>query len=280
MKPISEQVSPKRFYDTEEYWQGKALIASRTKTQFDHSELEEINLAKSMVLAEGKRLDERRSSEPLLKSFVKPKDLMSRKMLQMLAVNRRKFGEALPTNFKTHQKRIKPKLSNRGNLEKCLREDIIEYTKLKVDCNFTPSLGKSPLKTRPLLISEQETLIEQMDQMTPLNQMVLNRAMKYGPIYRSQLNFKRNLEVAKRLEQIKPSKAVLIRAKSLSKPRSNYASEASQMNKTGYLRKRLEEFNTMDEHSLSLDNKHRTKQSKGVGYKLDRSSGAILLLES
>jgi len=267
LKEYSQQASPDRFYESDVYKHGKAVIAAKVKAQLDNTEDEQLKLVKSLMYvsdADRKTKGGRESQEESPNhTFVRLKDLTTKRTLKLLAINRRKFGESYPSSLKILQrKHTKPKVSNRGNLEESLRKDIDDYMKLKVDCTFTQKVPKSPPKSRQVLATEQEQLMEQVEQMTPLNQLIMSRSQKFRPMYNSQLNYKRNLVIAKRLEQIKPSSQVVSRANSITRVRRGESDER-QISKTAYPTKRSEEYKLKN---LSHEDTMKPRYSKTLGY--------------
>lgn len=238
--------SPERFYETEAYRQGKVMIAERTKAQLAQSESKQLKLVKSLIQLKDPKTKAKASdaAKPLLHMFIKPQDLSKRKTSQLITLNRRKFGEAYPSTLKLlKEKPHRPRLPSKyRNLDEDLRQDIIDHDKLKVDHPVPKVKSKSPPKTRLLLASEQELLFEQMEQMTPLNQLILNSFQKYKPTYVSQLRYKRNRALNKRIDQVKSNSYLPSRPSTKARPQTH---ECRRNLSTVHVAKRSEDLREM-----------------------------------
>lgn len=234
LRQDDQHSSPNRFYESKVYRKGKALLAAKTKVQTENCEQEHLKLVKSLMLVKDTARPSNGQKLPSPKQFVTIKDLKTKKTSQLLAINRRKFGESVPLTLRlVEDKPIKPKLQLRGNLEDSLMRDVHKYNRNKTDLSFIAPSSRSPPKSRQVLANEQEQLFEQMEQMTPLNQLIISRSQKYRPKCSSQLNVRRNLEMARKYEMVKPSPEVLRRARSITRARQRDTSrDRQQLSKT------------------------------------------------
>jgi hypothetical protein len=242
-------------FSNEVYRRGKQAIQAKKQTRQSHSEQRQVSLVKSLVL-----LNKGRGVPHLLP--IRSTDLKAKQTLQLLALNRRKFGERRPSDLKLPDcKAVRAALDKTNSLEETIKQDIIAYKKkpktLGSSALVTPA--RSPPKVRHLLVSEQEELFEQMDRMTDLNQLVLSRSLKYKPAYRSKLNFKHNLKEARRLEQVKPRSDVHARANSRSRCRLyDQITRQEQLSKTLPLDSSKEDTAVLDVSAISREERHRS----------------------
>jgi hypothetical protein len=147
------------------------------------------------------------------------KDLSTKNTIDYLRLNRRSFGSKKNKAFIVSE-RTSPKQSGcasprrRNSMDELLLDEIEEYRKEKVP-DVILELDKLPQKFRALAVQEQEKLFKEIGHMSPLNQLVLNHSKKYMPRLRSQLNFRRNSQLAAKMNKIHPSPEVIQKAVAL-----------------------------------------------------------------
>jgi hypothetical protein len=242
-------------FSNEVYRRGKQVIEAKKRTKQNHSEQKrQVDLVKSLVLLN----DDGGIPHPLP---ISSKDLKAKQTLQLLALNRRKFGERRPSDLKLPESKAgKAALDKTNSLEESIKQDISAYQKkprtIMSSASVTPA--RSPPKLRHLMVEEQEELFEQMERMTNLNRLVLCRSLKYKANYRSKLNYKHNLDEAKRLEQVKPISEVTTRATSRRQFRlSDKLKRIEQLSKTLTLDSSMEHQGRLDFSANSREERRK-----------------------
>jgi hypothetical protein len=173
LKQNSVEVTPKKFLESVSYRQGKSAIAARMQQKHDK---EEIALVKSLVYVHSKA--------PRL--FLRTRDLTHRTTSQLLALNRRKFGESSLSSLRVREEKSCRPRASVGDLDESLKQ---EQTR-KMKRSFEQSPVKSPPKSRTAMAREQERLFEESEQMSPLNKLVFDRSLKYKGPFSRKLIFK------------------------------------------------------------------------------------------
>lgn len=202
LKRVSQQGSLRRWISSQAYREGKAKIASKAKPKEGSFNDKEICFVKSLVIIHGGLKDELNSAQEQ-HSYACPKDLTTKQVSQLLALNRRKFGESFPTSLLPVQKaRSKSQISFDGVINSQAKLNFIG--RQKQSRSLSQTIMKSPPKTRQLMVEEQENLYDKMEKMNSLNRLIFKNINKYKPALRSKLHYQKEKDYDRIASNIDP----------------------------------------------------------------------------
>lgn len=194
LKKTSKPISMKAWIKSQAYQDGKALIASKVKSKTADDLNASLNLVRSLVVVQRNQGFD--SDGELTHPYASIKDLTSLKISQLLALNRRKFGESFPSSpLKMNQRRTRSQFYFDFDIDtKHLKASYKDANQPHLRRYLSRLREKPPTKSRTMLAEEQEGMFEQIEKMTPLNKLVLQKFSKYQPALRSKLHCNQKLD--------------------------------------------------------------------------------------